>query len=92
VIFRPHRRKKNQRVMNRRQSTSILGKPHPENHKGEGNRPRRMAPLCLYFSGMRCSVAGAFAGACLVVRPACAAQPVAALLAWIHMSAIVDAS
>jgi hypothetical protein len=56
VIFRPHRRKKNQRVMNRRQSTSILGKPHPENHKGEGNRPRRMAPLCPYFSGMRCSV------------------------------------
>jgi hypothetical protein len=55
VIFRPHRRKKNQRVMNRRQSTSISGKPHPENHKGEGNRPRRMAPLCLYFSGMRCS-------------------------------------
>ena len=50
MIFRPHRRKKNQRVMNRRQSTSILGKPHPENHKGEGNRPRRVAPLCVNFT------------------------------------------
>ena len=34
VIRRPHRRKKSQCVMNRQQSTSISGKPHPENHKG----------------------------------------------------------
>jgi hypothetical protein len=37
VILHPHRRKENQCVMNRQQSTSISGKPHPENHKGEGN-------------------------------------------------------
>jgi hypothetical protein len=51
VILRPHRCKENQCVMNHQQSTSISGKPHPENHKGEGNRPRRVAPLCLNFAG-----------------------------------------
>ena len=39
MLRRPHRRKKNQCVMNRQQSTSISGKHHPENHKGEGSRP-----------------------------------------------------
>src|SRR5690349_3659034 len=39
VILRPYRRKENQCVMNRRQSISISGNSHPENHKGEGNRP-----------------------------------------------------
>src|SRR6476659_1168452 len=38
VILRPHRRKENQCVMNRQQSTSIPGKPHPENHKGAAAR------------------------------------------------------
>jgi hypothetical protein len=37
VIRRPHGRKKNQRVMNRQQSTSIPRNDHLENHKGEGN-------------------------------------------------------
>jgi hypothetical protein len=37
VIRRPHGRKENQCVMNRQQSTSISGKHHPENHKGEGS-------------------------------------------------------
>jgi len=36
VIFRPHSRKKNQRVMNLQPSTSISGKHHPENARGEG--------------------------------------------------------
>ncbi len=36
MIRGPHRRKKNQRVMNRWQSTSISGKRHPENARGEG--------------------------------------------------------
>jgi hypothetical protein len=31
VILRPHRRKRNQRIMNRRQSTSISRKREPEN-------------------------------------------------------------
>jgi hypothetical protein len=35
VIRRPRARKKNQRVMNRQQSTSIAGKEHPENRWGE---------------------------------------------------------
>jgi hypothetical protein len=35
VIRRPHSRKKNQRVMNREPSTSISGKHHPENARGE---------------------------------------------------------
>ena len=39
MLRRPHRRKKNQCVMNRQQSTSISGKHHPENHKGEGSTP-----------------------------------------------------
>src|SRR4051812_12595494 len=39
VIRHPHWRKENQCVMNRKQSTSIWGKHHPENHKGEGSRP-----------------------------------------------------
>jgi hypothetical protein len=39
VICRPYWRKEIQRVMNRQQSTSILGKRHPENHKGEGSAP-----------------------------------------------------
>jgi len=33
-----------------------------------------------------------FAAICPVVLPACPAEPVATLLAWIHVSAIVDAS
>src|ERR1700732_5487382 len=42
VIRRPHRRKKNQWVMNRRLSTSISGKDHPEHRQGEGaHRVRR---------------------------------------------------
>src|SRR5262249_29668355 len=36
VIRRPHARKKNQRVMNRQQSTSISGNHQPENARGEG--------------------------------------------------------
>src|SRR5437879_6401170 len=36
VIRRPHSRKKNQRVMNCQPSTSISGKHHPENRRGEG--------------------------------------------------------
>src|SRR5262249_5265037 len=36
VIRRPHWRKKNQCVMNRQLSTSISGKHHPENRRGEG--------------------------------------------------------
>src|SRR5262249_16255984 len=36
VIRRPHSRKKNQGVMNRQPSTSISGKHHPENARGEG--------------------------------------------------------
>src|SRR5262245_33166146 len=36
VIFRPHSRKKNQRVMNRQPSTSISGKHRPENARGAG--------------------------------------------------------
>ena len=40
VILSPHRRKENQCVMNHQQSTSISGKHHPENHKGEGSTPR----------------------------------------------------
>src|SRR5713101_4940675 len=36
VICRPHSRKKNQRVMNCQPSTSISGKHHPENARGEG--------------------------------------------------------
>src|SRR5271166_1375595 len=36
VIPDPHRRKRNQRVMNHRQSTSISGKHEPENLAGEG--------------------------------------------------------
>jgi hypothetical protein len=36
VILRPHWRKENQCVMNRQQSTSISGKHHPENARGEG--------------------------------------------------------
>src|SRR5208337_5505173 len=36
VIPDPHRRKRNQRVMNHRQSTSISGKHEPENLVGEG--------------------------------------------------------
>src|SRR5262249_33339674 len=39
VIRGRHRRKKNQRVMNRRQSTSISGKRHPKNARGEGKEP-----------------------------------------------------
>src|SRR5258705_6038015 len=39
VIRGPHRRKENQCVMNRRQSTSIPRNDHPENHKGEGSTP-----------------------------------------------------
>src|SRR3954453_10342700 len=39
VILGPYRRKENQCVMNHQQSTSISGKHHPENHKGEGNTP-----------------------------------------------------
>src|SRR5262249_43096255 len=37
VIRRPHARKKNQRVMNRRQSTSISGKSPPRARKGRGH-------------------------------------------------------
>src|SRR5271165_7225601 len=36
VIPDPHRRKRNQRVMNHRQSTSISGKHEPENLVAEG--------------------------------------------------------
>jgi len=36
VICRPHSRKKNQRGMNRQPSTSISGKQHPKNARGEG--------------------------------------------------------
>ena len=39
MIRRPHWRMENQCVMNRQQSTSISGKPYPENHKGEGSTP-----------------------------------------------------
>src|SRR5258707_11338199 len=46
VILRPHRRKENQCVMNRQQSTSISGKPHPENHKGKGNTPSACLSKC----------------------------------------------
>jgi hypothetical protein len=35
VICRPRPRKKNQCVMNHQQSTSIAGKEHPENRRGE---------------------------------------------------------
>jgi hypothetical protein len=44
VIRHPHWRKENQCVMNRKQSTSIWGKHHPENHKGEGNTPNAQRP------------------------------------------------
>ena len=47
---RPHWRKENQCVMNRQQSTSISGKPHLENHKGEGSTPR-VWQLLLYPIG-----------------------------------------
>ena len=36
MIRGPHRCKKNQRVMNSQQSTSISGKHQPENLRGEG--------------------------------------------------------
>jgi hypothetical protein len=36
VIRRPHSRKRNQTVMNREQSTSILRNDAPENARGEG--------------------------------------------------------
>jgi hypothetical protein len=36
VVLRPHRRKRNQCVMNRQQSTSISGKHDPNNLRGEG--------------------------------------------------------
>src|SRR6476661_1911101 len=51
VILRPYRRKENQCVMNRQQSTSISGKPHPENHKGEGNRAVVGRALCPCIPG-----------------------------------------
>jgi hypothetical protein len=42
VILRPHRRKRNQRIMNRRQSTSISRKREPENLAGEGRASLRL--------------------------------------------------
>jgi hypothetical protein len=47
VKRRPHWRKENQCVMNRQQSTSISGKPHLENHKGEGNTPSVPQLICV---------------------------------------------
>ena len=37
VVLGPLRCKRNQRVMNREQSTSISGNHHPENTRGEGS-------------------------------------------------------
>ena len=50
---RPHWRKENQCVMNRQQSTSISGKPHLENHKGEGNAPSAEQLSCVEPNGLR---------------------------------------
>jgi hypothetical protein len=52
VIRRPHWRKENQCVMNRQQSTSISGKPHLENHKGEGNTPSVPQLICVDANGL----------------------------------------
>ena len=49
---RPHWRKENQCVMNRQQSTSISGKPHLENHKGEGNTPSVPQLICVDANGL----------------------------------------
>jgi hypothetical protein len=53
VILRPPHRKRNQCVMNDQQSTSIPGKHHPENHKGEGNRSVVWPRLCFNMTGTR---------------------------------------
>src|SRR3977135_751826 len=37
--------------MNRQQSTSISGKHHPENHKGEGSTPSARHPPCVVTNG-----------------------------------------
>jgi hypothetical protein len=52
VKRRPHWRKENQCVMNRQQSTSISGKPHLENHKGEGNTPSVPQLICVDANGL----------------------------------------
>jgi hypothetical protein len=39
--------------MNHQQSTSISGKHHPENHKGEGSTPCVSQQSCIQFSGNR---------------------------------------
>jgi hypothetical protein len=52
VKRRPHWRKENQCVMNRQQSTSISGKPHLENHKGEGNTPSVPQLICVEPNGL----------------------------------------
>src|SRR5262245_55555077 len=49
VIFRPHSRKKNQRVMNHQLSTSISGKHHPENY-GRGSRPSLLGRYQVNFT------------------------------------------
>jgi hypothetical protein len=74
VILRPHRRKENQCIMNRQQSTSISGKPHPENHKGEGSKPsaRRLVEQTTMPEGY--SRATAFTAASVVGRPASSAS------------------
>jgi hypothetical protein len=41
--------------MNRQERTSINGKHHPENHKGEGERTEREALFCININGNRSS-------------------------------------
>ena len=53
MIRRPHWRKENQCVMNRQQSTFISGKPHLENHKGEGNTPSGRQLSCVEPNALR---------------------------------------
>ena len=55
MIRRPHRRKENQCVMNRQQSTSISGKPQPREPQGGGERTECAALFCINTSGNRFS-------------------------------------
>jgi len=71
VKRRPHWRKENQCVMNRQQSTSISGKHHPENHKGEGSTPNASLRLIKIAAAIVEAHARRFA----VVSRASAARP-----------------